>query len=84
MNAESFNHSDQPVVSLKNAKICEFRGNKTITPVMGSLLKVNPDIPDAYKLRKWFDLDGNQIEFNNVSAKYCMKLISLQLHFSYY
>ncbi|KAJ3642875.1 hypothetical protein Zmor_025624 [Zophobas morio] len=69
MNAESFNHSDQPVVSLKNAKICEFRGNKTITPVMGSLLKVNPDIPDAYKLRKWFDLDGNQVEFNNVSAK---------------
>lgn len=68
--AESFDITGNPVILVKDAKLYEFRGSKSITTMIGSLLKINPDIPETYKLREWYDNEGNQVDVVNVSLRY--------------
>lgn len=69
-DAESFgtNHS-QPVVLVKNARVCEYGGGKTISVGAGSTLKINPDIAEGHKLRGWFDNEGSNQQTTSVSAR---------------
>lgn len=67
--AESFDGSSNPVIAVRGAKVGEFGGGKTVSVLMSSVLKINPDIPEAHRLRGWFDNDGKNEQCNNISAR---------------
>uniref|UniRef100_A0A8C6KGF3 Replication protein A subunit n=1 Tax=Nothobranchius furzeri TaxID=105023 RepID=A0A8C6KGF3_NOTFU len=48
--AEKFDGSGQPIVAIKAAKLSDF-GGRSLSASFSSTLMVNPDIPEAYKLR---------------------------------
>lgn len=50
--AEKFDGSAQPVLAIKGAKLSDF-GGRSLSASFSSTLMVNPDIPEAYKLRGW-------------------------------
>lgn len=67
--AETFDGSQQPVIAIRGARVSEFGGAKSLSTVSSTVLKINPDMPEAHKLRGWFDNGGDQIEMVNMSAK---------------
>ncbi|XP_073362768.1 replication protein A 70 kDa DNA-binding subunit C-like [Aegilops tauschii subsp. strangulata] len=46
-----------PILALKGGRICEFNG-KFVDTINSSLLKINPDLPDAEKLMQWYITEG--------------------------
>lgn len=50
--AEKFDGSAQPILAIKGAKLSDF-GGRSLSASFSSTLMVNPDIPEAYKLRGW-------------------------------
>uniref|UniRef100_A0A8C4I7C2 Replication protein A subunit n=1 Tax=Dicentrarchus labrax TaxID=13489 RepID=A0A8C4I7C2_DICLA len=48
--AEKFDGSGQPIVAIKGAKLSDF-GGRSLSASFSSTLMINPDIPEAYKLR---------------------------------
>jgi len=67
--AEEFNGDNNPVIALKGGKVSEFGGGKTLSLVGGSAFQVNPDIPEAHKLRGWYDCLTDDAKFNSISSK---------------
>ncbi|KAH8359920.1 hypothetical protein KR093_009579, partial [Drosophila rubida] len=67
--AVNFDGHVQPVILVKGSRINEFNGGKSISVGGGSILKINPDIPEAHKLRGWFDNGGGDNISNMVSAR---------------
>lgn len=59
--AENFDGSGNPIVAIKGAKLSDF-GGRSLSASFSSTLMVNPDIPEAYKLRGWFDKEGHAID----------------------
>lgn len=50
--AEKFDGSEQPVVAIKGARLSDF-GGRSLSTLFSSTVMVNPDIPEAIKLRAW-------------------------------
>uniref|UniRef100_A0A8D3D6Q3 Replication protein A subunit n=1 Tax=Scophthalmus maximus TaxID=52904 RepID=A0A8D3D6Q3_SCOMX len=48
--AEKFNGSGQPILAIKGAKLSDY-GGRSLSASFSSTLMINPDIPEAYKLR---------------------------------
>lgn len=67
--AESFDGSSQPVIVIKGARVSEFGGGKTLSTGVSSIMKINPDIPEAHRLRGWFDNEGISKTTVNISAR---------------
>lgn len=59
--AEKFDGSGQPIVAIKGAKLSDF-GGRSLSASFSSTLMVNPDIPEAYKLRGWYDKEGHAMD----------------------
>ncbi|XP_007554406.1 replication protein A 70 kDa DNA-binding subunit [Poecilia formosa] len=59
--AEKFDGSGQPIVAIKSAKLSDF-GGRSLSASFSSTMMINPDIPEAYKLRGWFDKEGHAME----------------------
>uniref|UniRef100_H3DFJ8 Replication protein A subunit n=1 Tax=Tetraodon nigroviridis TaxID=99883 RepID=H3DFJ8_TETNG len=59
--AENFDGSGEPVVAIKGAKLSDF-GGRSLSASFSSTLMINPDIPEAYKLRGWYDKEGHSME----------------------
>ncbi|XP_070685180.1 replication protein A 70 kDa DNA-binding subunit [Pempheris klunzingeri] len=59
--AEKFDGSGQPIVAIKGAKLSDF-GGRSLSASFSSTLMVNPDIPEAYKLRGWYDEEGHAMD----------------------
>ncbi|XP_077579422.1 replication protein A 70 kDa DNA-binding subunit isoform X2 [Stigmatopora nigra] len=59
--AEQFDPASQPVVAIKGAKVSDF-GGRSLSASFSSTLMINPDIPQAYKLRGWYDKEGHNME----------------------
>lgn len=84
-DAETFDGFNNPVVLVKNAKVNEFNGGKSVSMGMGCLLKINPDIKEGHDLRGWYDNGGSDAATSNMSARYAnnttffcnMKLINV-------
>ncbi|XP_066597786.1 replication protein A 70 kDa DNA-binding subunit-like isoform X2 [Prorops nasuta] len=66
--AREFDGSNFPVVAVKGASIREFNGGKCLTLFGSSIIKINPDIPEAHKLRKWFTTIGSGEEMRYISS----------------
>ncbi|XP_056265709.1 replication protein A 70 kDa DNA-binding subunit-like isoform X2 [Pseudoliparis swirei] len=59
--AEKFDGSRQPVVAIKGARLSDF-GGRSLSALFSSTVMVNPDLPEAFSLRAWFDRGGNAID----------------------
>ncbi|XP_068441991.1 replication protein A 70 kDa DNA-binding subunit [Clinocottus analis] len=59
--AEKFDGSGQPIVAIKGAKLSDY-GGRSISASFSSTLMINPDIPEAYKLRGWYDKEGHAVD----------------------
>uniref|UniRef100_G3P9V7 Replication protein A subunit n=1 Tax=Gasterosteus aculeatus aculeatus TaxID=481459 RepID=G3P9V7_GASAC len=59
--AEKFDGSGQPILAIKAAKLSDF-GGRSISASFSSTLMINPDIPEAYKLRGWYDKEGHALD----------------------
>uniref|UniRef100_A0A3Q2V981 Replication protein A subunit n=1 Tax=Haplochromis burtoni TaxID=8153 RepID=A0A3Q2V981_HAPBU len=55
--AEHFDGSTQPVVAIKGARLSDF-GGRSLSALFSSTVMVNPDIPQAFRLRAWYDREG--------------------------
>lgn len=59
--AEKFDGAGQPIVAVKGAKLSDF-GGRSLSASFNSTLMVNPDLPEAHKLRGWYDKEGHAME----------------------
>uniref|UniRef100_A0A674ESC9 Replication protein A subunit n=1 Tax=Salmo trutta TaxID=8032 RepID=A0A674ESC9_SALTR len=59
--AENFDGSGQPILAIKGAKLSDY-GGRSLSASFSSTVMVNPDIPEAYKLRGWYDKEGHSMD----------------------
>ncbi|XP_042298618.1 replication protein A 70 kDa DNA-binding subunit [Sceloporus undulatus] len=64
--AEKFDGSQQPVVAIKGARVSDF-GGRSLSVITSSTVIINPDRPEAFKLRGWFDSEGQLLEATSIS-----------------
>uniref|UniRef100_A0A8C3M292 Replication protein A subunit n=1 Tax=Chrysolophus pictus TaxID=9089 RepID=A0A8C3M292_CHRPC len=64
--AEKFDGSRQPVIAIKGARVSDF-GGRSLSVMSSSTVVVNPDSPEAFKLRGWFDSEGQLLECASIS-----------------
>nr|CAD7264523.1 unnamed protein product [Timema shepardi] len=67
--AEEFDDTNQPVIAVKAGRINEFGGGRSVSMTQASIMLVNPDIPEAHRLKGWFDNYGVTQETVNISAR---------------
>ncbi|XP_006891158.1 PREDICTED: replication protein A 70 kDa DNA-binding subunit [Elephantulus edwardii] len=65
-DADRFDGSRQPVMAIKGARLSDF-GGRSLSVLSSSTVIVNPDIPEAYKLRGWFDSEGQALDGVSIS-----------------
>lgn len=66
--AEGFEAGNFPVVAIKGARVSDFNG-RSLSTIMSSMLSLDPDIPEAHKLRGWFDNVGKNEEAASISTQ---------------
>ncbi|XP_058491001.1 replication protein A 70 kDa DNA-binding subunit [Solea solea] len=59
--AEKFDGAGQPILAIKAAKLSDF-GGRSLSASFSSTMMINPDIPEAHKLRGWYDKEGHTME----------------------
>ncbi|KAL3970941.1 actin, alpha cardiac muscle [Sarotherodon galilaeus] len=64
--AENFDGSTQPVVAIKGARLSDF-GGRSLSALFSSTVMVNPDIPQAFRLRAWYDREGFAINSQSLT-----------------
>ncbi|XP_062262049.1 replication protein A 70 kDa DNA-binding subunit-like isoform X2 [Platichthys flesus] len=67
--AEKFDGSEQPVVAIKGARVSDF-GGRSISASFSSTVMVNPDIPEAFRLRTWYDEDGFALNSQSLTSSW--------------
>ncbi|XP_040856214.1 replication protein A 70 kDa DNA-binding subunit isoform X3 [Ochotona curzoniae] len=65
-DADRFDGSRQPVLAIKGARVSDF-GGRSLSVLSSSTIIMNPDIPEAYKLRGWFDSEGQALDGVSIS-----------------
>ncbi|XP_029048687.1 replication protein A 70 kDa DNA-binding subunit [Osmia bicornis bicornis] len=68
--AEDFDGSNNPVVAVKGARIGEFNGGKNLSTLSSTVMQVDPDIPEAHRLRGWFKTIGCNEDMKSVSRAF--------------
>ncbi|XP_052896850.1 replication protein A 70 kDa DNA-binding subunit [Anopheles moucheti] len=68
-DAQNFPTTTNPVVMLKGARVSEFGGGKSLGLIGGSVMKLNPDMEQAHKVRGWFENGGREMSVSSVSAR---------------
>lgn len=66
--AQEFDGNENPVVLLKSAKVGEWNNGKTLSMGGAAIVQINPDIPEAHRLRGWYDQGGNNSAFTELSS----------------
>lgn len=56
-----------PVVAIKSLKVGDFQG-VSLSALSKSIVAINPEIPEAKKLRNWFDSEGKETSLASVGA----------------
>ncbi|XP_041808036.1 replication protein A 70 kDa DNA-binding subunit-like [Chelmon rostratus] len=64
--AEKFDGSEQPVVAIKGARLSDF-GGRSLSALFSSTVMVNPDIPEAFRLRAWYDQEGYELDSQSLT-----------------
>ncbi|KAM3601389.1 uncharacterized protein V6R79_012095 [Siganus canaliculatus] len=69
--AEKFDGSSEPVVAIKGARLSDF-GGRSLSALFSSTVLVNPDIPEAFKLRAWYDREGYALDSQSLTERRSM------------
>ncbi|XP_048374552.1 replication protein A 70 kDa DNA-binding subunit [Sphaerodactylus townsendi] len=64
--AEKFDGSRQPVMAIKGARVSDF-GGRSLSVLSSSTIIMNPESPESFKLRGWFDSEGQLQECASIS-----------------
>ncbi|XP_077448560.1 replication protein A 70 kDa DNA-binding subunit-like isoform X2 [Stigmatopora argus] len=64
--AQTFNAPCHPVVAIKGARLSTF-GGRSLTAFHSSILMVNPEIPEAFALRSWYNQEAHAYNFHSLS-----------------
>lgn len=64
--AEKFDGSGHPIVAIKGARLSDF-GGRSLSALFSSTILVNPDIPQAFRLRAWFDQEGHAVNSQSLT-----------------
>jgi len=57
--AEQYTASEAtPVIAFKGVKVGDYQGGRTLSMYSTSTMQVNPDIPECFALRGWYDESG--------------------------
>nr|XP_049598711.1 replication protein A 70 kDa DNA-binding subunit isoform X2 [Syngnathus scovelli] len=67
--AEKFNASGHPVVAVRGARVSTFGGHSLMV-FLNSTLIVNPDIPEAFALRAWYNQVGHALCSQSLTEGY--------------
>ncbi|KAK7265867.1 hypothetical protein RJT34_33491 [Clitoria ternatea] len=68
MGQELLDIADQsPVVAIKSLKVGDFQG-VSLSTISRSVLMINPDLPEAKKLRCWYDDEGKDAAMDSVGS----------------
>ena len=67
LKAEEIDASEFPVIVLKGAKVGDFAG-RSLSVTGQTVVRLNPDIPEAHAIRGWFDQGGNEAPTENLSV----------------
>lgn len=54
---------------MKGARVSEFGGGKNLSTLSSTSVKINPEMPECYRLRSWYDNEGESIDPTNLSSK---------------
>ncbi|XP_063992833.1 replication protein A 70 kDa DNA-binding subunit [Diachasmimorpha longicaudata] len=65
--AENFEASNNPVIAVKGARIGEFNGGKSLSTISSSVIQIDPDLPEAHRLRGWWTTTGHSAEAKSIS-----------------
>lgn len=65
--AEEFDGSNNPVLAIKGSRVGEFNGGKNLSTISATVLQLDPDIPEAHRLRGWFNTVGRTEEAKSIS-----------------
>ncbi|XP_055052609.1 replication protein A 70 kDa DNA-binding subunit [Misgurnus anguillicaudatus] len=60
-DAETFDGTGQPILAIKGARLSDF-GGRSLSTQFSSTVMINPEIPEAYKLRGWYDKEGHAMD----------------------
>jgi replication factor A1 len=66
--AETFGAEAGALVAIKNAKVSEYNGGRTLSTLQTSSVVVNPDLPEAARLRAWLQGEGATAITTTLSA----------------
>lgn len=61
--ANSFDANPESVVAFKGAKVGDF-GGRNLSLLSSGSMSVDPDIPEAHKMKGWYDAQGRNAQFN--------------------
>ncbi|MBA0678363.1 hypothetical protein Goari_019716, partial [Gossypium aridum] len=65
---ELFDNADKsPIVAIKSLKVGDFQG-VSLSTLGKSRVMINPDIPEAKKLRSWYDSEGKGSSMASISS----------------
>ncbi|XP_029303832.1 replication protein A 70 kDa DNA-binding subunit-like isoform X2 [Cottoperca gobio] len=64
--AEKFDVSGKPVVAVKGARLSDF-GGRSLSALFSSTVMVNPDLPQAFSLRAWYDQEGYALDSESLT-----------------
>ncbi|XP_024879598.1 replication protein A 70 kDa DNA-binding subunit-like [Temnothorax curvispinosus] len=65
--AEDFDGSNNPILSIKGARVGEFNGGKNLSLINSSVLEKDPDLPEAHRLRGWYTAVGHSENAKSLS-----------------
>lgn len=74
--AVDFSIPEGTVVAIKGCKVTDFNG-KTLSLTPSSSLLPNPDTPEAYTIKGWYDAQGKNEDFQSLKSEVSFKKTSI-------
>ncbi|TFY76589.1 hypothetical protein EWM64_g7426 [Hericium alpestre] len=62
--AEQYQSDDHPIIAFKGVRVGDF-GGRSLSVLGSSMMTINPDLPEAYSLRGWYDDAGVKTSFHS-------------------
>ncbi|KAG7204042.1 hypothetical protein KM043_001901 [Ampulex compressa] len=69
-DAVEFEGSNNPVLAIKGVRIGEFNGGKNLSTIGSSVVQIDPDIPEAHRLRGWYNNVGRMEDIKSLSKTF--------------
>lgn len=66
--AETFDGTGNPVLAAKGCRLSDW-GGRSLSVLGSSQMLMNPDIPEAHRLKGWYDSVGHSLDFNEYRSE---------------